>query len=219
MKRLQITYDVLDRLGFGEYHDDNGYSGGRALHLGDEISMWIVEVLPQDDVYEGYANMMKDTEPLYQPHYFYYCSSYDHRKDINYSADLDYIEDLYECVKKMYPEYIDSFLNRCKKANMMPYINECKQLKTNIMRPIAGKILVKPQEIEMITKSGIVLIEEQPSEIMQGEVIAVGKPKNNEEMEVQVGDIIMYGKYGGTEINYEGENYLIMNQSAIFLIK
>ena len=136
MERLRITWDVLNRLGFGEYHDDNGYSGGRTLHLGDETSMWIIEVEAQEDVYEGYANMMRYTEPLYKPEQYYYCSSYNNIENVNYSIDLNYIEDLYECVEKMYPQYMISFLNKCKKANMMPYITEYLQSDKTLNKPV-----------------------------------------------------------------------------------
>ncbi len=89
----------------------------------------------------------------------------------------------------------------------------------NVGRPMAGKILVKPQEAEEVTKSGIIIPDSAKEKPQQGNVVAVGKSKKDEEMEVKVGDVILYGKYSGTEINHDGQDYLIMNQSDVLLVK
>lgn len=88
----------------------------------------------------------------------------------------------------------------------------------NVGRPIAGKILVKPKEAEQTTSSGIIIPDSAQEKPQRGEVIAIGKPKKDEELEVKVGDVVLYRKYSGTEINFEGEDYLIMNQSDILLV-
>ena len=88
----------------------------------------------------------------------------------------------------------------------------------NIGRPIAGKILVKPQEAEQTTSSGIIIPDSAQEKPQRGQIIAVGKPKKDEELEVKKGDIVLYGKYSGTEMKIEGEDYLIMNQTDILLV-
>lgn len=90
---------------------------------------------------------------------------------------------------------------------------------TKVGRPMAGKILVKPQEAEERTSSGIIIPDSAKEKPQQGVVVEVGKPKKDEEMEVKAGDVVLYGKYSGTEINHGGEEYLIMNQSDILLVK
>jgi chaperonin GroES len=85
-------------------------------------------------------------------------------------------------------------------------------------RPLAGKVLVKPQEAELKTAGGIIIPDSAKEKPLQGTVIAVGKPKKDEEMEVKVGDIVLYGKYAGTEISIEFETYLLLSQSDILII-
>lgn len=87
-----------------------------------------------------------------------------------------------------------------------------------IGKPLAGKILIKPQEAETTTASGIIIPDTAQEKPQQGEVVAIGADKSDEKMEVKVGDNVLYGKYGGTEVNLGGEDYLIMNQSDILLI-
>lgn len=85
-------------------------------------------------------------------------------------------------------------------------------------RPLAGKILVKPIMPEKVTASGILMPESKTEKPLKGEVIAIGKPKGIEEMEVSVGDIVLYGKYAGTEININDETYLLLVQNDVLLI-
>ncbi len=88
----------------------------------------------------------------------------------------------------------------------------------NVGRPIAGKILVKPVEAEQKTSSGIIIPDSAQEKPQEGKVIAVGKPKKDEVIEVKAGDMVLYGKYSGTEIHRDGQDYLIMNQSDILLV-
>ena len=89
--------------------------------------------------------------------------------------------------------------------------------KLNI-RPLAYRVLVKPAEAEEKTSSGIIIPDTAKEKPMEGEVIAVGNGKKDEPMTVQKGDKVLYGKYSGTEITYEGEKYLIMRESDIYAI-
>ncbi|MCL2327473.1 MAG: co-chaperone GroES [Bacteroidetes bacterium] len=85
-------------------------------------------------------------------------------------------------------------------------------------KPLAGKVLVKPQEAEQKTASGIFIPDSAKEKPLTGKVVAVGKAKKDEEMEVAVGNTVLYGKYAGTELNIDGENYLLLSQSDVLLI-
>lgn len=85
-------------------------------------------------------------------------------------------------------------------------------------RPLAGKVLVKPIEAEQKTAGGIIIPDSAKEKPLQGTVVAVGKAKKDEEMEVAVGNVVLYGKYSGTEISIEGDSLLLLSQSDILLI-
>ncbi|WP_430813314.1 co-chaperone GroES [Carboxylicivirga sp. RSCT41] len=85
-------------------------------------------------------------------------------------------------------------------------------------RILAGKILVKPQAAETTTASGIIIPDSAKEKPLQGEVVLVGDAKKDEAMEVKIGDKVLYGKYGGTEISIEGEDYLLISQSDVLYI-
>lgn len=86
------------------------------------------------------------------------------------------------------------------------------------IKPLGDRVLVKPAEAEEKTKSGLIIPDTAKEKPQKGEVIAVGPGKKDEPLTVKVGDNVLYGKYSGTEINIEGENYLIMKESDIFAI-
>ena len=85
-------------------------------------------------------------------------------------------------------------------------------------KPLAGKVLGKPDTAEEKTVSGIILPDSAKEKPLQGKVIAIGKAKKDEEMEVAVGDTVLYGKYAGTELTFNDEKYLLLSQSDILLI-
>lgn len=90
---------------------------------------------------------------------------------------------------------------------------------TNLkIKPLADRVLVEPQEAEQKTASGIIIPDTAKEKPQRGKVIAVGKGTKDEEMEVKVGDIVLYGKYSGTELKIEGKEYLMMRQSDIMAI-
>ena len=86
------------------------------------------------------------------------------------------------------------------------------------IRPLGTRVLVQPIEAETKTASGIIIPDSAKEKPQQGKVLATGNGKEDEPMEVKVGDLVMYGKYSGTEISHEGHNYLIMNQSDILAV-
>ncbi len=91
------------------------------------------------------------------------------------------------------------------------------------LQPLHDRVIVKPSEPEEVTKGGIILPDTAKERPQQGEVIAVGTGKQTEDgktipLQVKVGDKVIYGKYSGTEVTIDGEEYLIMRESDIFAI-
>ena len=89
------------------------------------------------------------------------------------------------------------------------------------VKPLADRVVVKPLESPDKTKGGIILPDTAKEKPVVGEIDAVGPGKKSDDgnvvpMELKVGDKILYGKYSGTEVTLEGEEYLIMRESDIF---
>ncbi len=90
--------------------------------------------------------------------------------------------------------------------------------------PLADRLVVKPIEREEVTKGGIVLPDTVKEKPQEGKVMAVGPGRLSDEgkrieMDVKVGDIVIYAKYGGTEIKIEGEELIILRESDILAKK
>jgi chaperonin GroES len=86
------------------------------------------------------------------------------------------------------------------------------------MKPIADRVIVKPASADEKTKGGIIIPDTAKEKPQRGEVVAVGPGKDGNLMTVQVGDIVLYGKYAGQEISHEGQDYLIMREDDILII-
>ena len=86
------------------------------------------------------------------------------------------------------------------------------------IRPLGTRVVVKVQEAETKTKSGIFIPDSAKEKPLRGEVMAVGNGTKDEAMELKVGDVVLYGKYAGTKIELDGEEYLIMNQSDVLAV-
>ena len=92
------------------------------------------------------------------------------------------------------------------------------------LEPLADRLVVKPIQREEVTKGGIVLPDTAKEKPQEGEVLAVGPGRLSEDgkriaMDVQVGDIVIYAKYGGTEIKIEDEELMILRESDILAKK
>ncbi len=91
-----------------------------------------------------------------------------------------------------------------------------------MLKPLADRVVLKMTKAEETTKSGIILTESSKEKPQIAEVVAVGPGGNVEgkeiEMHVKVGDKVVVSKYAGTEIKYEGEEYIIVKQSDILAI-
>ena len=84
------------------------------------------------------------------------------------------------------------------------------------MKPINDRVVIKPATAEETTKGGIIIPDTAQEKPQRGQVIAVGNGKKDEPLTVKVGDTILYGKYSGTELSYEGRDYLIMKEADIY---
>ncbi len=86
------------------------------------------------------------------------------------------------------------------------------------VKPLADRVLVQPAEAEEKTASGIIIPDTAKEKPMRGTVVAAGPGKKDEPTTVKIGDTVLYGKYSGTEIQVEGQDYLMMRESDIFAI-
>lgn len=90
-------------------------------------------------------------------------------------------------------------------------------MKLNI-KPLADRVLVEPAAAEQKTAGGIIIPDTAKEKPQKGTIVAVGPGKKDEPMTVNVGDTVLYGKYSGTEISIDGNNYLMMKESDIYAI-
>ncbi|MGC6414044.1 MAG: co-chaperone GroES [Bacteroidia bacterium] len=86
------------------------------------------------------------------------------------------------------------------------------------IKPLADRVLIEPVAAEQTTASGIIIPDTAKEKPQKGKVVAVGSGKPDEPMTVKEGDVVLYGKYAGTEINVDGSDYLIMKESDILAI-
>jgi chaperonin GroES len=92
------------------------------------------------------------------------------------------------------------------------------------LQPLADRLVVRPIEAEEKTKAGIYLPDTAKEKPQEGEVVAVGPGRLSDDgkriaMDVKVGDIVVYAKYGGTEIKVDDEDYMILRESDILAKK
>ena len=86
------------------------------------------------------------------------------------------------------------------------------------LKTVLNKIIVEPVEAETKTASGIIIPVSAKEKPQKGIVVATGKGKHDEPMEIKVGDSVLFGKYSGTEVNIDDKKYLVMNQSDILVV-
>ena len=85
------------------------------------------------------------------------------------------------------------------------------------IRPLADRVLVKPAPAEEKI-GGIIIPDTAKEKPLRGEIVATGKGTKDEVMELKAGDVVLYGKYAGNEIEVEGEKYLMMRQSDVLAV-
>lgn len=86
------------------------------------------------------------------------------------------------------------------------------------IKPLADRVLIKPAPAEERTAGGIIIPDTAKEKPLQGEVLAAGNGTKDEEMVLKAGDRVLYGKYAGTEVELDGEKYLIMRQSDVLAV-
>jgi len=86
------------------------------------------------------------------------------------------------------------------------------------IKPLADRVLIEPAAAEEKTAGGIIIPDTAKEKPQKGTVVAVGPGKKDEPLTVKVGDQVLYGKYAGTEITVDGQNYLIMRESDIVAV-
>ena len=96
-------------------------------------------------------------------------------------------------------------------------INNKIKITMNI-KPLADRVLIAPAPAEEKTIGGIIIPDTAKEKPLKGEVVATGNGTKDEEMILKVGDTVLYGKYAGTELEFEGTKYLMMRQSDVLAI-
>lgn len=86
------------------------------------------------------------------------------------------------------------------------------------IKPLADRVLVEPLEAETKTASGIIIPDTAKEKPQKGNVVAVGNGTKENPISVKVGETVLYGKYSGTELKFEGKDYLIMRENDILAI-
>ena len=87
-----------------------------------------------------------------------------------------------------------------------------------MIKPLADRVLIEPKEAEKQTAAGLYIPDTAKEKPQQGTVLAAGPGKKDEPMEVKEGDVVLFGKYAGTEVSVDDKKYLIVKQSDILAI-
>lgn len=86
------------------------------------------------------------------------------------------------------------------------------------IRPLSDRVLIEPTAAEEVTASGIIIPDSAKEKPLKGTVLAAGQGTKDEPMVLKAGDSVLYGKYAGTEIEFEGKKYLMMRQSDVLAV-
>ena len=92
-----------------------------------------------------------------------------------------------------------------------------------VLKPLEDRIVVKPLEAEQVTASGLVIPDTAKEKPQEGKVLAVGPGRFDDKgvrvpVDVKVGDVVLYSKYGGTEVKYSGEEYLVLSARDVLAV-
>lgn len=86
------------------------------------------------------------------------------------------------------------------------------------IKPLSDRVLIEPTAAEEVTASGIIIPDSAKEKPLRGTVLAVGGGTKDEEMVLKPGDIVLFGKYAGSEIELDGKKYLMMRQSDVLAV-
>ncbi|WP_285729957.1 co-chaperone GroES [Nocardiopsis sp. ATB16-24] len=93
-----------------------------------------------------------------------------------------------------------------------------------VLKPLEDRVVVRPLDAEQTTASGLVIPDTAKEKPQEGEVLAVGPGRWDDEgenripLDVKVGDVVLYSKYGGTEVKYDGEEYLVLSARDLLAV-
>ena len=92
-----------------------------------------------------------------------------------------------------------------------------------VLKPLEDRIVVSPLEAEQVTASGLVIPDTAKEKPQEGKVLAVGPGRFDDKgaripVDVQVGDVVLYSKYGGTEVKYSGQEYLVLSARDVLAV-
>jgi chaperonin GroES len=92
-----------------------------------------------------------------------------------------------------------------------------------VLKPLEDRIVVEPLEAEQVTASGLVIPDTAKEKPQEGKVLAVGPGRFDDKgaripVDVQVGDVVLYSKYGGTEVKYSGQEYLVLSARDVLAV-
>ncbi|ADH69423.1 MULTISPECIES: co-chaperone GroES [Nocardiopsis] len=93
-----------------------------------------------------------------------------------------------------------------------------------VLKPLEDRVVVRTLEAEQTTASGLVIPDTAKEKPQEGEVLAVGPGRWDDEgenripLDVKVGDVVLYSKYGGTEVKYDGEEYLVLSARDLLAV-
>ena len=92
-----------------------------------------------------------------------------------------------------------------------------------VLKPLEDRIVVEPLEAEQVTASGLVIPDTAKEKPQEGKVIAVGPGRFDDKgaripVDVSVGDVVLYSKYGGTEVKYSGQEYLVLSARDVLAV-
>ena len=86
------------------------------------------------------------------------------------------------------------------------------------LKPLADRVIIQPTAAEEVTSSGIIIPDSAKEKPLKGTVLAVGNGTKDDEMVLKAGDVVLYGKYAGTEIEFEGDKVLVMRQNEVLAV-
>jgi chaperonin GroES len=92
-----------------------------------------------------------------------------------------------------------------------------------VLKPLEDRIVVEPLEAEQVTASGLVIPDTAKEKPQEGKVVAVGPGRFDDKgarvpVDVKVGDVVLYSKYGGTEVKYSGQEYLVLSARDVLAV-
>ena len=87
-----------------------------------------------------------------------------------------------------------------------------------MIKPLADRVVIEPREAETKTAAGLYIPDNAKEKPQQGTIVAAGPGKKDEPMEVKVGDQVLYGKYAGTEVKLDDEEFIIVKQNDVLAV-